>query len=159
SSSKRTLKPMRPLDPLLLGSFPAPPTHIPITPTSPNPPPSRPPSTPLPPTPGPSRFTSSSHRHHHRANESISSIDVRDILNATSTDDAESESGSDFDDDDDKLSALPPLARSIKSRRSSNGNLKHTQSLTAATKPKKPITRSFTFPTPNTTTTPSDDSL
>ena len=42
---------MRPLDPLLLGSFPAPPTHIPLTPTSPNPPPSRPPSSPLPPLP------------------------------------------------------------------------------------------------------------
>ncbi|KAG6874857.1 hypothetical protein C0992_006234 [Termitomyces sp. T32_za158] len=46
------LRPMRrPLDPLLLGSFPAPPTHIPRTPTSPNPPPSRPPSSPLPPLP------------------------------------------------------------------------------------------------------------
>lgn len=44
------------LDPLLIQSFPAPPTHIPPTPTSPNPPPSRPPSVPLPPLPGPSRI-------------------------------------------------------------------------------------------------------
>ena len=44
------------LDPLLIQSFPAPPTYIPPTPTSPNPPPSRPPSVPLPPLPGPSRI-------------------------------------------------------------------------------------------------------
>ncbi|KAG2007497.1 60s acidic ribosomal protein [Coprinopsis cinerea AmutBmut pab1-1] len=45
--------------PLLLDSFPVPPSHIPLTPTaaSPNPPPSRPPSVPLPPVPGPSRIS------------------------------------------------------------------------------------------------------
>ncbi|KIJ92845.1 hypothetical protein K443DRAFT_419947 [Laccaria amethystina LaAM-08-1] len=45
--------------PLLLESFPIPPTFIPSTPTSAstNPPPSGPPSTPLPPVPGPSRIS------------------------------------------------------------------------------------------------------
>ncbi|KIJ97710.1 hypothetical protein K443DRAFT_238013 [Laccaria amethystina LaAM-08-1] len=45
--------------PLLLESFPTPPTFIPSTPTSAstNPPPSGPPSTPLPPVPGPSRIS------------------------------------------------------------------------------------------------------
>ncbi|KDR74606.1 hypothetical protein GALMADRAFT_227102 [Galerina marginata CBS 339.88] len=49
--------------PLLLESFPIPPTHIPPTPTTPNslvivnPPLSGPPSTPLPPVPGPSRIS------------------------------------------------------------------------------------------------------
>ncbi|KAG5634705.1 hypothetical protein H0H81_001052 [Sphagnurus paluster] len=133
---------MRPLDPLLIGSFPAPPTHIPTTPTSPNPPLSRPPSTPLPPVPGPSRIsghesllllsasrsrrssrfsatsespspspTTATHPHsiafsisEHRHNESLSEIDVRDILAAVP-------------DDDDPLSptehaldGLPPLS-------------------------------------------------
>ncbi|KAG6840277.1 hypothetical protein C0991_007765 [Blastosporella zonata] len=81
---------MRPLDPLLIGSFPAPPTHIPQTPTSPNPPLSRPPSTPLPPIP---RLR--------RQHESISSIDMGDIL-ATSD-----------DEDDDILFSLPPLSRTF----------------------------------------------
>ncbi|KAF8148380.1 hypothetical protein B0H34DRAFT_802925 [Crassisporium funariophilum] len=45
--------------PLLLESFPAPPSHIPPTPTtaSPNPPPTGPPCVPLPPLPGPSRIS------------------------------------------------------------------------------------------------------
>ncbi|EDR02390.1 uncharacterized protein LACBIDRAFT_309719 [Laccaria bicolor S238N-H82] len=43
--------------PILLESFPIPPTFIPSTPTTANPPPSGPPSTPLPPVPGPSRIS------------------------------------------------------------------------------------------------------
>ncbi|KAF8652817.1 hypothetical protein AX16_004140 [Volvariella volvacea WC 439] len=43
--------------PLLLESFPVPPSHIPQTPSSPGPPPSRPPSFPLPPVPGPSKIS------------------------------------------------------------------------------------------------------
>ncbi|KAG6816615.1 hypothetical protein H0H87_004621 [Tephrocybe sp. NHM501043] len=83
---------MRPLDPVLIGSFPAPPTHIPVTPTSPscNPPLSRPPSTPLPPLPGV-----------RRGDESLAAIDVRALL----------ESDDDDGDDDDLLAALPPLSR------------------------------------------------
>lgn len=101
--------------PLLLDSFPAPPTHIP---SSPNPPPTGPPSLPLPPVPGPSRISeheqllllsslarrnsnysvSSPPRRQstlpndlrsprtrsftHAHNESISEIDVNDILAA-----------------------------------------------------------------------------
>ncbi|KAG6907195.1 hypothetical protein DXG01_010008 [Tephrocybe rancida] len=99
---------MRPLDPLLLGSFPAPPTHIPLTPTSPiNPPLTRPPSTPLPPVPGPSRRLL---RHNHHEHDSISSINVRDILDAV-TDDEDSVS-------DEMLSSLPPLARAKHNSRS-----------------------------------------
>ncbi|KAF9463184.1 hypothetical protein BDZ94DRAFT_1321935 [Collybia nuda] len=70
SSTTAMSRQKRPLDPILIGSFPSPPTHIPPTPTTPNPPPSRPPSAPLPPVPGPSRISahdsllllSSSHR-------------------------------------------------------------------------------------------------
>ncbi|KAJ7504487.1 hypothetical protein B0H11DRAFT_1982577 [Mycena galericulata] len=51
----------RPVPPLLLEAFPAPPTFIPRSPLSPafpdNPPPSRPPAAPLPPVPGPSRIS------------------------------------------------------------------------------------------------------
>ncbi|KAF5322978.1 hypothetical protein D9611_009367 [Ephemerocybe angulata] len=50
----------KPQLPLLIDAFPAPPSHIPPTPSpsmSFNPPPSRPPSAPLPPVPGPSRIT------------------------------------------------------------------------------------------------------
>lgn len=89
---------MRPLDPLLLGSFPAPPTHIPRTPTSPNPPPSRPPSSPLPPLPA--------HVHVPAPTvDSLAAIDVRDILRAASA----------FDDEsgDSRQAALPPLARAL----------------------------------------------
>ncbi|TFK21025.1 hypothetical protein FA15DRAFT_682284 [Coprinopsis marcescibilis] len=45
--------------PLLIDAFPAPPSHIPLTPSAShfNPPPSRPPSVPLPPVPGPSRLS------------------------------------------------------------------------------------------------------
>ncbi|RDB30208.1 hypothetical protein Hypma_010449 [Hypsizygus marmoreus] len=197
--------PMRPLDPLLIQSFPAPPTHIPVTPTSPNPPPSRPPSTPLPPVPGPSRISGhetflllqqgasrsrrssklslasvdrdttlsrppsaaspphspssithphsiafsiseeldglppaddddillgidvpaqmpSPSRRHNPANESISSIDVRDILDAAG--------GADYySDDADTLGALPPL-RTPSTRRVHR--TKHTSSLSLA---------------------------
>ncbi|KAH9921803.1 uncharacterized protein B0H18DRAFT_1121259 [Fomitopsis serialis] len=72
TESRTSLRDRRPAVPLLLSSFPLPPSHIPSSssfgpspppsfnhPTSPidtlvNPPPSRPPSTPLPPVPGPS---------------------------------------------------------------------------------------------------------
>jgi hypothetical protein len=80
----------RPLDPLIIGSFPAPPTHIPSTT---NPPPSRPPSVPLPPVPhhghdsdddllhlALSGTTLPTKKLRHVANESISSIDMRDLM-------------------------------------------------------------------------------
>ncbi|KAF8963482.1 hypothetical protein BDZ97DRAFT_998929 [Flammula alnicola] len=52
-------RPRRAPVPLLLESFPAPPSHIPTptTPNAPNPPPTGPPSAPLPPVPGPSRIS------------------------------------------------------------------------------------------------------
>jgi hypothetical protein len=86
---------------LLIQSFPTPPSHVPTI----NPPPSRPPSVPLPPLPGPSRYlstrklsleehsdildlvtmlptppSSNPSPHRHVANESISSIDIRDLM-------------------------------------------------------------------------------
>ncbi|KAF8062544.1 hypothetical protein FPV67DRAFT_1673016 [Lyophyllum atratum] len=210
---------MRPLDPLLIESFPAPPTHIPLTPTSPNPPLSRPPSTPLPPVPGPSRIsghesmfllsagrsrrsaristasdssrppstaspphspTSATHPHpiafsiseepvdflrdaadddalldiavprhmptprRHQANESISEIDVRDILDAVVDDD----DGPTDTDNDDILAALPPMP----APRTPLPPRKHTLSLADPIDPHTiqaltgPISRSLTFP-------------
>ncbi|KAF5384208.1 hypothetical protein D9615_003100 [Tricholomella constricta] len=201
----RTLpKTMRPLDPLLIQSFPAPPSHIPTTPTSPNPPLSRPPTTPLPPVPGPSRISghesllllsasrsrrssrmslasessrpaspprSPAHPHSiafsiseelanndflkdvgdedalldiavppdmptprkHGHNESISDIDVRDILEAVL----------DVDDAHD-APALPRL-------RSAPRSAPRTLSVADPIDPHAMPTRSFTFPTPRKT--------
>ncbi|KAF8875436.1 hypothetical protein BD779DRAFT_212315 [Infundibulicybe gibba] len=67
--------------PLLLESFPSPPTHIPPTPTSLNPPPSRPPSVPLPPVPGPSRISESdTHLLLTSARRSFASASSRDSI-------------------------------------------------------------------------------
>ncbi|KAG6901171.1 hypothetical protein C0995_016084 [Termitomyces sp. Mi166 len=123
---------MRPLDSLLLGSFPAPPTHIPASPASANPPPSRPPSSPLPPLPA--------RRRDHRPNESISSIDVRDILQAaTWSDDDDARlpllQAATWSDDDD--ARLPPRARAL--------------SVADPIDPQTTIPRSFTFPSPRRT--------
>ncbi|KAG6811428.1 hypothetical protein H0H92_007389 [Tricholoma furcatifolium] len=140
---------MVPLDPLLIGSFPAPPTHIPATPTSPNnnPPLSRPPSSPLPPLPGSSsssRFLFPPRKPHHRSNDSISEIDVRDILDADVT----------TDEDDDVLAALPPLSRTPRAA-SFPANVQATPS-SAPTPINKPK-RSFTLPTPATARSASPD--
>ncbi len=81
--------------PLLLESFPEPPSFIPPSPSlpvSPNPPPSRPPASPLPPVPGPSRFSwHDAQRLLGTRDDSISSISMHDLP---------------ADDDDDDLEAL-----------------------------------------------------
>ncbi|KAG5645862.1 hypothetical protein DXG03_005204 [Asterophora parasitica] len=201
---------MHPLDPLLIQSFPAPPSHIPATPTSPNPPPSLPPSAPLPPVPGPSRISghesllllstasrsrrserlslatdtsdpprsfrasyASSPPHspaatnphqiafsiseegvlwddvpprrpaHHAANDSISSIDMRDILNAT------------LDDDDNDAAPTPMPRPTPKPSRT----LSLADPIDPHTIPPSPgpISRSFTFPTRKTLFQPARD--
>ncbi|KAF8901944.1 hypothetical protein CPB85DRAFT_1457805 [Mucidula mucida] len=84
--------------PLLLESFPEPPSFIPPSPSlpvSPNPPPSRPPASPLPPVPGPSRFSwHDAQRLLGTRDDSISSISMHDLP---------------ADDDDDDLEAITTI--------------------------------------------------
>ncbi|KAG7451478.1 uncharacterized protein BT62DRAFT_927190 [Guyanagaster necrorhizus] len=121
------------LEPLLLESFPVPPSFIPPTPTtSINPPPSRPPATPLPPVPGPSRFSfQDSQRILGARDDSLSSISMQDL---PSNDD-------DNDGGDDDLNALT-TSRILPSPHSSKSTSTHSFKKITPTRSAKPLSKS-----------------
>ncbi|KAF9021641.1 hypothetical protein BDZ89DRAFT_1115863 [Hymenopellis radicata] len=96
--------------PLLLESFPEPPSFIPPSPSvAINPPPSRPPASPLPPVPGPSRFSwHDAQRLLGTRDDSISRISMHDLPAA------------DDDDDDDDEAIITSAAAAVSAKRASS---------------------------------------